>query len=157
MFEIRQADLADMEVLADLRVAFLQEVAQAAGQRDLPDPSVARAAIYQYLLAHMPKGDFLGWVAEAEGRIVGTSGLAYFRKPPTFKNLTGLDAYVMSMYTLPAWRGRGVARTLLQCAIAHARASGAKRVWLHATANGRPLYEKVGFVGTDDEMELYLP
>jgi GNAT superfamily N-acetyltransferase len=157
MFEIRQAGLADMEAFADLRVLFLEEVAQGWGMRDLPDLSVAREAISHYLLAHMPQGDFLAWLAEAEGRIIGTSALAYFQKPPTFKNLTGLEAYVLNMYTLPEWRGRGVASALLQCALDHARASGAKRVWLHATADGRPLYEKVGFVGARDEMELILP
>lgn len=156
MFEVRIATEEDAITLADLRVEFLQEVAVAGGRQALADTATARQAMLRYFSGALPAGEYLGWLAEAEGRVIGTSGLNLFRKPPTFGNLSGLDAYIMNMYTLPAFRGRSVARTLLGHAIAHARSLGVQRIWLHATTQGRPIYEKAGFIGTDDEMELVL-
>jgi GNAT superfamily N-acetyltransferase len=62
----------------------------------------------------------------------------------------------MNMYTLPAWRGRGVATTLLTHVISYVRTTPCDRIWLHATAQGRPLYEKAGFAATHEEMEMLL-
>ncbi|WP_181154296.1 MULTISPECIES: hypothetical protein [unclassified Nostoc] len=35
------------------------------------------------------------------------------------------------------------------------RATEAKRLWLHATEDGKPMYEKFGFVLTSKEMEIF--
>jgi hypothetical protein len=39
--------------------------------------------------------------------------------------------------------------------LAHCRAERIRTVWLHASEEGRPLYEKMGFVATN-EMKLVL-
>jgi GNAT superfamily N-acetyltransferase len=156
MFLIRRAALTDVAALVELRVAFLEEVARRqVGRLEVPS-STLREVTYQYFLDRMPGGDFLAWLAETEERIVGTSGLVFFQRPPTLRSLSGLDAYVMNMYTVPEWRGIGVASALLQQTIDHARAMGAKRIWLHATEDGRRLYEKAGFTHVHDEMEMIL-
>lgn len=105
-----------------------------------------REATRQYLLEALPAGQFLAWVAEAAGKIVATSGLIFFQKPPSEQNLTGLEAYILNMYTLPAWRGQGLARRLLQVLLDAARARQAHRIWPYATPDGQPLYAKAGFV-----------
>jgi hypothetical protein len=38
--------------------------------------------------------------------------------------------------------------------ISFAKSTSIRRLWLHATASGRPIYEKAGFVTTLAEMEL---
>jgi GNAT superfamily N-acetyltransferase len=60
----------------------------------------------------------------------------------------------MNMYTVPAWRGHGLASATLQEMITYAKRMGARRIWLHATPAGRPVYEKAGFVLRQSEMEL---
>lgn len=82
------------------------------------------------------------------------SGLLFFERPPTAGNLSGVDAYVMNMYTVPEWRGQGLAGALLRELIAHVRATPARRIWLHASAAGRPVYEAQGFVPKSSAMEL---
>ena len=60
------------------------------------------------------------------------------------------------MYVNPADRGRGIARALFDACIASVPEDGVRRVVLHATDAGRPLYEKAGFRPNDDWMELRL-
>jgi len=60
----------------------------------------------------------------------------------------------MNMYTLPQWRGKGIATALLQELIEYVKTTTeAKRIWLRTTRDGQSVYEKSGFVFTTDEME----
>ncbi len=52
---------------------------------------------------------------------------------------------IYNMGTLPAYRGRGVARAILAACLADAEAAGCAYVGLTPTAMGRPLYERLGF------------
>ena len=60
----------------------------------------------------------------------------------------------MNMYTRPEYRRNGIAYKTLDLLIQECRASGIENISLEATSMGRPLYEKYGFVGMKDEMEL---
>ena len=66
-----------------------------------------------------------------------------------------LRAQVNAVYVRPAYRRRGIAKRLMQLAIAWARERGCKRVRLHASEDGRHLYELLGF-SEGREMELDL-
>jgi GNAT superfamily N-acetyltransferase len=55
------------------------------------------------------------------------------------------DGYIMSIFTKPAFRRRGISRALLGLAIEEARKRGLRRLVLHPTDDGRPLYESLGF------------
>jgi GNAT superfamily N-acetyltransferase len=150
---IRQATSDDLEALTDLRVAFFEDLGE------ITDEKQAQAfweATYRYLSEALPRGKFLAWVAEEEGQIVGTSGLIFFEQAPTPTNLVGNEGYVLNMYTVPPWRGRGIARTLLEEIIRYVKHTGTPQLWLYATEEGRPVYEKFGFVALTDAMGLKL-
>lgn len=151
MYEIRLANLDDVNALVNLRLEFLREVGSFSG-RD--DGGELGEAIRQYLMKAMPAGTFLAWVAESDGAIVGTSGLTFFERPPNGANMAGLEAYLSNMYTLPGWRGKGVGTALVATIIEHVKGTRARRIWLHATDQGRPVYEKAGFVASKSDMEL---
>ena len=153
MPRIRLATSDDITTLTDLRVAFFEEIG------DITDKKHAlafREATYHYLSEALPEGKFLAWVAEEDGQIVGTSGLIFFEQAPTPTNLIGNEGYVLNMYTLPQWRGRGIARTLLEEIIRYVKNTGIPQLWLYATDEGRPLYEKLGFVVLPDAMGMKL-
>lgn len=153
MFHVRAATIDDLDVLTNLRVTFLEQLG------DLTDEyhrEAFRGATYAYLREALPAGKFLAWVAEFEERIVGTSGLVLFEQAPTPSNLSGVEAYILNMYTLPEWRGRGIAQALLREIIAYAHSKQVPYLWLYATKAGRPVYEKLGFTLLTDAMGLFL-
>ncbi|MDM9582432.1 MULTISPECIES: GNAT family N-acetyltransferase [unclassified Nostoc] len=151
MFNLRQANLQDLEALIQLRLELLREVGEIKGDFDITNLAEATR---RYLGEKMPSGEFLAWVAEVDSQIVATSGLVFFQRPPYNGNLSGLEAYIMNVYTIPMWRGQGIATALLKEIISFMRATEAKRLWLHATEDGKRVYEKLSFVSTAKEMEI---
>lgn len=107
-----------------------------------------------YLREHFSAGDFTGWIAEKDGRAVGAVGLLWERVPPTVRNLSGRQAYVLGLYVVPDQRRHGVGRMLVESAVQHARDFGADVVSLHHSPAGQGLYEKLGFVASP-EMRLF--
>ncbi len=150
-YNIRQANLDDLEALVQLRLSLLREAGNL--QSDTPTAALIEA-IRQYLTKTLPTGQFVAWVAQVNSEIIGTSGMVMFEKPPVYGNLLGLDAYIMNIYTVPNWRGKGVATALLREIISYVKMTDARRIWLDATEDGKRLYEKFGFVSTTKEMEL---
>jgi predicted GNAT family N-acyltransferase len=55
------------------------------------------------------------------------------------------------MAVLPAWRGRGIGRALLDLAIRQARRHGMNRVELHAQCHALGFYERFGFAAEGPE------
>lgn len=84
-----------------------------------------------------PDGIFL--VARLDGLSVGCGGLSRF---------DASTAEIRRMYVVPEARGRGVARTVLDALLEHARRLGYARVRLETGHEQRPairLYEAAGF------------
>ena len=57
----------------------------------------------------------------------------------------GENAGVHEVGTLESYRGRGIAASLMNCAMAIAKEKGCKYATLQASPMGAPLYEKLGF------------
>ena len=151
MYRIRLATLDDVDELVRLRLDFLEEVGSL---KSGVDGEELGAAMRDYFVRKLPAGEFLAWVAESEGAIVATSGVTLFERPPNGANLAGLEAYLSNMYTLPVWRGRGVGTALVATVVEHFKTTRVRRIWLHATDEGRPVYARAGFVPSETDMEL---
>lgn len=85
------------------------------------------------------------WIAESDGHAVGTIAL---------KDIGGGDAALRKMFVAAEHRGagHGVARTLLETLLAHARQGGLERIWLGTTEKFKAahrFYEKHGFAPVD--------
>ncbi len=148
---VRRATPADIEALVEACLALWREIGKITDDSDAAELVDATRAYFRQAL---PTKEFIAWVAEAEGRVVVTSGLMLYRRPPTADNLSGREGFLTNMYTVPAWRGRGLAAALLAEALAFAKSAGGRRIRLHATEAGRPIYLKAGFVPKASAMEL---
>jgi GNAT superfamily N-acetyltransferase len=62
----------------------------------------------------------------------------------------GRHAIVLNVWTEPRWRRQGVAESLMEAVLGWARAERLDRLVLHASEAGRPLYERLGFVRTNE-------
>ena len=147
----RRATQEDVGRLAELRLAFLAEISGASES----DP-ILRRSVVEYFSRTIPSEEFIGFLAVADGAIVATSGLVFHRHPPSNRNPTGREAYIMNMYTDPAWRRRGIASRLLQMLIDYARQNDCGKISMHALPMGRSIYVNAGFVPIETEMRLDL-
>lgn len=150
---VRRVGPADVEAWARLRVAFMLE-------DGLIEPDVApalEASVAVWLRERLDAASFGAFVAVEDGRMVGSGGISLYDNPPG-PGPTTREAYVMSMFTEPDARGRGVARAVLDALLDFARqAGGVGRVWLRATEMGRPLYLRAGFEAkADSYLERHL-
>jgi ribosomal protein S18 acetylase RimI-like enzyme len=90
---------------------------------------------------------------EAGVLLVGEElGLAVLRLRPALWSRS-LDAYLEELYVVPARRGEGLGRALLEATMDAAREAGAERIEL-GTSSGdtaaRGLYESAGFTNLED-------
>lgn len=148
MLHVRRAGADDLEALVQMRLALFRDLGVDADEAEL-----ARE-LRAFLEARLPGGEFLAWLAEAEGRPVACGGLVFLHKPPDPANLSGLEGYILNMYTLPEWRARGAASAVLRAILAYLRQTPARRARLHATELGRPIYARAGFRPVGSEMVL---
>jgi GNAT superfamily N-acetyltransferase len=77
-----------------------------------------------------------GFVADCDGAPVGTVTTCRF----------GTVAWIAMMLVDEQYRGRGIGRRLMDCALDYLDARGVHSVRLDATPLGQPLYESLGFV-----------
>ncbi|GAA0323744.1 GNAT family N-acetyltransferase [Oceanobacillus sp. FSL W7-1293] len=95
------------------------ELLTAAGDVNEENKSNVFNANQVYFREKLSNGKFTAWLAEDKGKIVAISGLVFFDRPPQGENISGIEAYVMNMYTKPNYRSLGIARTLLEECISH--------------------------------------
>ncbi len=114
------------------------------------------ASVTAYLTEAIPEGKYLGGlVATRDGRAVAGAGLTVVQLPGKPYNPSGRYAYLMSLYVEPEFRRQGIARGLIEAMIEWSRDHGITEVRLHASNQGQPMYEQLGFVQTN-EMRLLL-
>jgi GNAT superfamily N-acetyltransferase len=153
MISYRKADINDIETLAQMRIRFIKEIMHL---EDSDKDRVLAEELRRFFRAAMPKDRFIAWIAEEDGKVIGTSGLCFYTLAPSHNNMSGGVAYIQNMYTLPEYRGRGIAKVLFDKVLTEAKERGYKKISLHATEMGRPIYEKFGFTGVNNEMALNL-
>lgn len=149
-----RAAIEDIAVLIETRM----EVLRAANQLpDDTDMSEVREQSYQYYKRALCDGTHVAYYVfdrDEKNLFVGTGGVSFYQVMPTYHNPSGRKAYIMNMYTVPAYRRKGIAYHTLDLLVREAKERGVTAISLEATDMGRPLYEKYGFAGMKDEMEL---
>jgi GNAT superfamily N-acetyltransferase len=148
---IRLADDADLDLVTDLRLAFL------ADHRGV-DPSTFAADFVTDTLAfvthHHRAGTLLTWLADDDGTPAGIVSMLLRTVPPRPEARGTTEGYVINLYVPPDRRRRGVGRELFDALLRHARAERFRRLVLHYTDDGLPLYQEAGFAPDDRWLQL---
>jgi GNAT superfamily N-acetyltransferase len=109
-----------------------------------------------WLREHMSEGDYLAWLITApDGTLAAGAGLWLMDWPPHMIGKGARRGNILNVYTHPDFRRRGLARELMKAALAWCGENGVDTVILHASPEGRTLYESMGFSPTN-EMRLRL-
>jgi GNAT superfamily N-acetyltransferase len=152
-FIIRQAILADLPTIVSHRRRMFEDMGHS-------NPDLLNAAEPEYtrwIQERMENGRYLGWLAvEPGGRVVAGAGLWLLDWPPGFFDISPYRGYILNVYTDQEYRRQGLARRCVQAAVDYCASQSIRVVILHASDQGRPIYESMGFTPTN-EMRLILP
>ncbi len=101
MVHYRRAEFFDVENLVDFQIKFLRE-AEAIDEEVSSD--LLEESLTKYFTVHLQNGEFIAWFAVEDDLVVASSGVSFSTVPPSFGNISGEEAYIMNMYTLPRAR-----------------------------------------------------
>jgi GNAT superfamily N-acetyltransferase len=148
---LRKATVADLPVVMHHRRAMFEEMKYG----DAASVDAMAATSEPFFKQKIEEGEYHGWLIESEGEVISGGGIVILEYQSQPLDPRSTRAYVVNMYTEPAYRRQGLARELMSVMIDWSREQGMKLLFLHASKDGRPLYESLGFKPTN-EMRLEL-
>src|SRR5256712_10057131 len=147
----RRSTIRDWGLLARHRRGMWKDIAQFSKA----DLDAADRAYRHWARAQMKSNRFAGFIVDVNGQPVA-SGCVWIMQVQPRPNWEGTEAaYLLSMYTEPAHRGRGHGARIVREAIRYAKGRGVHVMLLHASPFCEPIYERLGFERTK-EMRLFL-
>ena len=66
----------------------------------------------------------------------------------------GTNGYLMNIYSLPQYRGRGIGKQIVEYLIRDAKARGTGKIYLESAPAAKKLYFDLGFTDMKDYMKL---
>ena len=156
-FLIRLATSADADTIARHRARMFQDMGEVPPHLFEEFRAKSRDRLHDALT----RGEYIGWLACPEGDskiVVGGAGIQLHRVlphpfPRSGQEVTvadGRHGIVLNVFTEPEWRRRGVAALLLARIIDWSRQNHLERLTLHASPEGRSLYQRLGFVASNE-------
>lgn len=151
---LKKATGSDIATLVEFRIIFLKEIQ---GPCSAESEAVLQHSLTEYFTKSMHPGSFIAWMAWDEGKPVGFSGMVIREQPGTLTLPGGRTGYILNMFTLKAYRKKGICSLLFEKLITEAMNLNLDKVELHATREGEPVYRKFGFKEPHDTaLELIL-
>jgi len=147
---IREAGPDDVETILRHRRSMFQAMSE--GTTEELDRMVEFAR--PWLARMLANGSYRHWLArDGAGRLAGGGGVLLSPWPPNPLDPSTERAVILNVYTEPDFRRRGVARDVMQTILSWIEGRGLRSANLHASDEGRHLYETLGFEATN-EMRL---
>ena len=149
---IRPATIDDLSYILRHRCSMFRDMGSATEAELVGVAMVAE----EFFRKAVPNGEYRGWLAVTQsGVVAGGAGITVVPWPGHPRETVPRRGWIQNVYTEPEFRRRGLARQLVETVIDWCRAEGFHTVSLHASHDGRALYESMGFRPTN-EMRLPL-
>jgi GNAT superfamily N-acetyltransferase len=146
-FTIRAASTQDLDVLVGHRRAMFRDM----GHSDQAGMDRMTEKLRPWLLDKLNSGEYVAWLVIApDGAIAAGAGLWLMDWIPHVIGAGPGRGNILNVYTESEYRRRGLARCLVETAVAWCRDNGVDTVILHASPEGRALYESLGFAATNE-------
>jgi GNAT superfamily N-acetyltransferase len=154
LVRIRRAELGDKAILARHRADMFKDM-------DALDPGLYARLLREaedYFAHALAAGEYFGWIATPlsdPSTVIAGAGVQLHDlmprpDPAGTALLAGEQALVVNVYTERDWRRQGIAELLMRHILAWARERRVASIVLHASGEGRGLYQRLGFVATNE-------
>ena len=114
------------------------------------------AGFGEFVRAAVEGEEWVMWVAERDGRVIGHAYVAVVGMVPRPGRLVRKWGYVSGLYVEPEERGEGVGSGLVGRAVECAKEEGLESLLLSAEEGSLALFERAGFVSRPNLLELEL-
>jgi GNAT superfamily N-acetyltransferase len=153
-FTIRLAQKADAATIARHRAEMFRDMGEL---HDDQYDALLRATT-EYAKHAIDGGEYVGWLASPHARpdVIAAGAGVQIRTliprpgPGGTGLLVGRQGLIVNVFTERPYRRRGLARQLMEGLLAWAKGNDIASVVLHASAEGRMLYDQLGFVPTSE-------
>src|SRR5262249_4075806 len=126
------------------------------GELPLADVEHFERETTPWIAERMARGEYLGWLVEYELRVVAGGGVLIRDLWPTPRiQHAARSAHVVSIYTEPEHRRRGVARLVMETILGWCAENDIALMTLSAAPDGRALYEQMGFTSDTRAMRRF--
>ena len=95
---------------------------------------------------------FQAFVAQVEDKIVASVSCQLFTGLYPSIRRDRNYGYIWNVYVEKAYRRQGIATGLTETAIAHLKTLNCTKAVLHASPSGKPVYENIGFIPSNEMM-----
>ena len=152
-FRIRRATAQDAHIIAWHRARMFQDMGDVSGDAF----EILRAKGRPRLEQWIDTGNYIGWLATPADKpemIVAGAGVqlqAILPRPLDVSTIgEGRQGTIVNVFTEPQWRQRGIAGLLIKDIIIWSKNEQIDRLVLHASDDGRSIYERLGFVANNE-------
>ena len=152
-FQIRRATAQDADIISWHRARMFQDMGDVSGDAFEILRAKARTRLEQWIDA----GNYIGWLATPASEpemIVAGAGVQLqpiLPRPIDVSTIgAGRQGTIVNVFTEPRWRGCGIASLLIHEIIIWSKNERLDRLILHASNEGRSIYEKLGFVASNE-------
>ena len=152
-FRIRRATAQDADIVAWHRARMFQDMG------DVSDDGfeILRAKARLRLKEWLESGDYIGWLATPADKpetVVGGAGIQLQPILPRPRDASiigeGPQGTIVNVFIEPQWRRRGIAGLLIKEIITWSKDEHLDRLLLHASDEGRSVYERLGFIAGNE-------
>lgn len=149
--QIKRATLKELELLMEWRMKVLKDVFSLHMDEPLTELEQENRAYYMNAL---PRDEHIACFACADNKIIGCGGVCFYQEMPSPDNPSGKCAYLMNIYTQPAFRQNGVGRIIVEWLVGQAEERNITKIYLETSKQGHSLYRNMGFEDMPDYMKL---
>jgi GNAT superfamily N-acetyltransferase len=136
-----RAAAPDIDMIVNMRGLFAEELV---GKQEPDLEHTLQQSLKAYFAEELNKTCFCSY-AKADEQVVSIAVMVLRKQPGSIKNPSGKWGYLMNVFTLPAYRRKGISSLVMRDIMDWAADLGIGALELHATAAGAPVYEQLGF------------
>jgi GNAT superfamily N-acetyltransferase len=153
IFQIRRATPQDADIISWHRARMFQDMGDVSGDAFEILRAKARALLEHWI----DNRNYIGWLAAPADKpemIVAGAGVQLQPILPRPLGIStigeGRQGTIVNVFTEPQWRQRGIAGLLIKEIIIWSKNERIDRLVLHASDEGRSIYERLGFIASNE-------
>jgi GNAT superfamily N-acetyltransferase len=142
VFKMRRATVGDVEVLVEHRRMMFEEMTRPSAEA----LEAADDAYRAWAKENIKRRLFRGYIVTTRSGKIAASGCVWLREiqPSPYRH-TKMVPYILSVYTRPEFRRKGLASMIVKEAMEWGRKKGYHKIVLHASTVGRKVYSQLGW------------